>query len=348
MNIVMIVPTGIGAEIGGHAGDANPTCKLLASVADNLLTHPNVVNASDINEMPDNVWYIEGSMLDRFLEGEFNLERPHQNRILVVVNAPIRTDTINAVSAARSTIGIDATILELETLLEMIASFHNGEATGQVRGWRQLVDQVRPMDFDALAIQTPIDVSRDVALAYYRKGGVNPWGGVEAKASRLIAATLRKPVAHAPLENTLPTDEELYRIMDTVVDPRMAPEVISLCYLHCVLKGLHRAPRVVRMNYAWSGLSVHDIDAMVAPADCFGPAHKACLSAGIPVIAVRENGTIYEKSNHPALIYVENYWEAAGVLLCMQAGVQRDSVRRPIHLTEVNKRCATAPARLPQ
>ena len=69
MNIVMIIPTGIGCKIGGHAGDATPAAKLLASVCDNLIIHPNVVNASDINEMPPNSWYTEGSILDEFLDG---------------------------------------------------------------------------------------------------------------------------------------------------------------------------------------------------------------------------------------------------------------------------------------
>ena len=31
-NAVLVVPTGIGAEIGGHAGDATPVARLLASV----------------------------------------------------------------------------------------------------------------------------------------------------------------------------------------------------------------------------------------------------------------------------------------------------------------------------
>ena len=44
-NAVLLVPTGIGAEIGGHAGDATPVATLLASVCDTLVTHPNVVNA---------------------------------------------------------------------------------------------------------------------------------------------------------------------------------------------------------------------------------------------------------------------------------------------------------------
>ena len=322
MNIVLIVPTGIGAKIGGHAGDANPVCKLLASLSDTLVTHPNVVNASDINEMPDNVFYVEGSMLNRFLAGEFSLKQPLQNKILVVANKPVRNDTYNAVQAATVTIGIDVKILELETPLRMVATFEDGIATGDITGWRELVKQVNGMDYDALAIHTPIEVPRDTALSYYRTGGVNPWGGVEAKASKLIATSLNKPVAHAPLENTSPDDTELYNIMNEVVDPRMAPEVISFCYLHCVLKGLNKAPRISSV-----GLSVGDIDVMVSPDGCFGEPHRACLEARIPIVAVRENGTIYGKKCYPDFIYVENYWEAAGVIACMKSGIAKESVR---------------------
>lgn len=325
MNVVLIVPTGIGAKIGGHAGDANPVCKLLASLSDTLITHPNVVNASDINEMPNNVWYVEGSILDRFLEGKICLKQPLQNKILVVANSPIRNDTINAVSAAKVTIGIDAEILELKTPLRMVATFEDGVATGDITGWEELLRQVRDIDYDALAIHTPIEVPRDIVLSYYRNGGVNPWGGVEAKASKLIATVLGKPVAHAPLENTDPEDVELYRIMDEVIDPRIAPEAISFCYLHCVLKGLNKAPRI---NYKGQGvLSVHDIDVMVSPDGCFGKPHEACLEKGIPVIVVRENKTICGERPHSKFIYIENYWEAAGIISCMKSGIKKESVR---------------------
>lgn len=102
----------------------------------------------------------------------------------------------------------------------------------------------------------------------------------------------------------------------------MAPEVISLCYLHCVLKGLNRAPRMdIR------GLSVHDIDVMISPDGCFGPPHEACLKRDIPVIVVRENKTIGRLPPHSKFIYVENYWEAAGIISCMKAGVASKSVR---------------------
>lgn len=40
----MIVPTGVGAAIGGYAGDALPVARALSSVVDCLISHPNVWN----------------------------------------------------------------------------------------------------------------------------------------------------------------------------------------------------------------------------------------------------------------------------------------------------------------
>lgn len=329
MIAVMIVPTGIGAEIGGHAGDATPAAKLLASVCDTLILHPNVVNASDINEMPENSLYVDGFMLDEFLKGRIRLQRVRQNKVLVVTNAPLRNDTVNAVSAARATLGLDAAILVLKTPLRMTARIENGCATGDVSGWEQLLGQVAEYDFDALAITTPIDVPESVAKHYLDHGGINPWGGVEAIASRLIAEQVRKPVAHAPQEDPALKD---YR---PVTDPRMAAEMVSTCYLHCVLKGLQRAPRAVRQGER--SLGIEDVDCLITPTGCYGPPHAACLFRGIPVMAVRENQTAVRVSAAGSMpcTTVDNYLEAAGLLACMKCGITPASVRRPLAATNV-------------
>lgn len=331
---VIIVPTGLEAQIGGHAGDANPVAKLIASCCNKLIIHPNVVNASDINEMPENCLYVEGSILDRFLESDHSLLEVKQNKILIVVNSPVREDTINAVSAARVTIGIDAEILELKTPLVMKPQIIDGVATGEVEGYQELARQVNNYDFDALAIHTPIGVPRNMQLHYYRNGGVNPWGGVEAKASKLIATLIDKPVAHAPLESVEYEDEELYQIHQTVVDPRMAPEAISFCYLHSVLKGLHKAPRISDYNHP-NALRNLEVDFMISPYGCWGRPHIACQKKKIPIIIVKENKCLqnFHEINEFGVIIVNNYWEAAGLVMCMQAGVHRDSVRRPIKQT---------------
>ncbi len=325
---VMIVPTGVGAEIGGHAGDANPAAKLLGACCDKLILNPNVVNASDINEMPENALYVEGSILDRFLELRINLmETRSQNKILVATNEP-NESTTSAVNAARVTIGADVSIMYLDTPLEMDATFDGPLATGVVRGWRELVKQVRSEKFDALAIHTPINVDRDVALDYWRNGGVNPWGGVEAKASRLIATEISMPVAHAPIENVTPDDPEYYNIHYESTDPRLAPEAISRCYLHCVLKGLNRAPRPTG-SASTRGISAWDVDVMVSPYGCYGRPHAACAAIGIPIIVVKENKVVFDDTV-PDAIEVENYWEAAGIIMAMKAGIDPASVRRPL------------------
>jgi len=317
-NVVLIMPTGIGCEIGGHAGDANPVAKLLGSVCDNLILHPNVVNASDINEMPENAWYVEGSILDRFLEGKIELQKVRSNKILIAANSPVHSVTINAASAARMTIGADVEIAELPIPLEMIGGIVNGRAVGNVSGWGTLVHEISKYEFDALAIHTPIKVSEDVKLNYYQNGGINPWGYVEAKASKLIALELNKPVAHAPF-----APEERY---DEIVDPRLAAEMLSNSYLHSVLKGLHKAPRIGR------GLSVRDIDCLVSPWLCVGRPHEACLKVKIPIIAVRENRTVLNDPMPEEFILVENYLEAAGHLVAMREGISIESIRGSIKI----------------
>lgn len=330
MQTVMIIPTGIGCEIGGHAGDATPAAKLLGSVSDKLILHPNVVNASDINEMPDNALYVEGSILDRFLEGSVELKEVRQNKILLAVNSPVLPETINAVSAARATIGADIEIVELKTQLRMIGEIKNNVATGEVLGWEELVEQVWQYDFDALAIASVIEVTDDICLNYYKVGSINPWGGVEAKASKLIASKLDMPVAHAPVEGS--SKETQDKVYYSIIKPAIAAEAISNCYLHCVLKGLHKAPRIGR------GLSVEDIDVMVSPHGCWGRPHHACIEAGIPIIVVEENKTCLNKYPELAVdaIFVKNYLEAAGYIAAMEAGITPESIRRPLKGTKIN------------
>jgi hypothetical protein len=68
-----------------------------------------------------------------------------------------------------------------------------------------------------------------------------------------------------------------------------------------------------------------------------GAPHQACLDAGIPVIVVRENKSCLNVPEHPKFIYVENYIEAAGMIMAMKAGVHPSTVRRPLAHTVVRK-----------
>ena len=333
MNIVMIVPTGVGAAIGGHAGDATPAARLLGSVCDNILLHPNVVNASDINEMPNNAWYIEGSILDRFLNREIALYKPKSNRICVAVNPPISPITINAVSSARATLGVDIQIVELEKPLIMDGWIANGgRASGSHNGVESLIMQMSCIkdSFDALAVASPIFVDELIALSYLRgdEDKANPWGYIEAVVSKKIAKGLSCQVAHAPIESGILKD------FNEVVDPRKSSEMVSSAYLFCVLKGLHKAPQIFE-GYG-TPLDNHDIDCMIAPIGCYGPAHDACIRHRIPVIVVEEN-TVRDPvwDFNDEFIKASTYLEAAGMVSAIRNGISLESLRRPLAKTSI-------------
>jgi len=142
----------------------------------------------------------------------------------------------------------------------------------------------------------------------------------------LIGEALDKPCAHGPVDYALTGFKE-------VVDPRIAVEIITENFIHCLLKGLHKAPRLSRE----SGMSYREIDCLVSPYGCFGAPHQACLDANIPVIVVRENKSCLSHPEHPKFIYVDNYIEAAGMIMALKAGVHPSSVRRPLAFTRVRK-----------
>jgi len=339
MNIVMIIPTGIGCEIGGHNGDATPVARMLGEVVDKIILHPNVVNASDINEMPENALYVEGSILDRFLAGGIGLQEVKRNKILLVVNYD-RAEIYNSVSAARVTLGADIEIMKLNTKLKMFGDIVNGRATGSHSGVGALIDQVKSEKFDALAISSYVDISQKIRMNYYKNGGVNPWGYVEAMVSNMVANGINKPVAHAPHE-IIEDNEEMklfWKAFNMKVDPRTAPEMVSASYLHCVLKGLNKAPRIIGGWRSYGGCRAiwsHDIDYLVSP-PCWGPPHEACLKNNIPIIFVESNKNNTEFPlgvNDPmpeGTVMFNNYLEVAGVLAAEKSGTYWRSCIRPI------------------
>lgn len=337
MNVAMIVPTGLGFQIGGHAGDANPVAKLLGQACDRLILHPNVVNASDLNEMPSNSLYVEGSLLDRFLSGELVLKESRSNKILLFVNE-LNARVVNAANAAETTLGCEVEIAELDCPLRMSAEYNfDGSSGGWFDGVDELIEQFDRLggksQYDAMAVYTPIDVEESTRMNYIKgENKVNPWGGIEAKVSGRIADELGMPVAHAPTD-----DGDTF---EDVVDPRFSPEMISFSFLHSVFKGLHKAPKVeLSLNaYGVGGseqalktLSYKDLDALVTPVGCFGRPHNECVDKDIPVIAVRENkaATIQGDMEYDEFITVDNYHEAVGVIKGIEAGVSMRSVRRP-------------------
>jgi hypothetical protein len=353
-NTVMLIPTGVDCAIGGHAGDATPAARLLAEVSDHLILHPNVVNASDVNEQTENCLYVEGSLICRLMMGTIGLRKIRQNRVLLVTedrpDAPNVVDqTINCAEGARATLGMDISevvVLEKELFMQTGVS-DSGRVTGRIERLTHLVDLLREKrgSYDAVALATRITPHIDTVelhRAYFGQGGPNPWGGVEAILTHLISTVLDVPSAHAPTMSS----EALRTERWGVVEPRKAAEVISTTYLFCVLKGLNRAPQVVVRPtgvYDPSILTAEDVSCLVIPDGCVGLPTLAAVEQGIPVVAVKNNSNLMRNDlkalpfRPGQLHYAANYYEAAGILAAIKAGVAPATLARPMQPLRIER-----------
>ena len=169
---------------------------------------------------------------------------------------------------------------------------------------------------------------------------VNPWGGVEAMLTHAISLLFDIPSAHSPMMES----KEILNLDVGVVDPRKSAEAISTTYLHCILKGLHRSPRIINNPpvHSYSGLlTVANISCLVIPDGCVGLPTLAALEQGIPVIAVKENKNRMQNKLEELpfvrgkLFMVDNYLEAVGAMNAIKAGVAPETVRRPLAHTTV-------------
>lgn len=332
--VALVIPTGLGASVGGHAGDGGATARLIASVCDQLVTHPNVVNASDINEMTDNTLYVEGYTLTQYLLGNIGLQEVRQNRVLVVVDGSADsvyvTAAINVVNAARVTYGLNCPeVIVLKKPFTMKTGWSTeGRATGIIEGMDELFSILQDSKgtYDAVALTSLIDIPAEVRDHYYQNGGVNPWGGVEAMLTHTISHCFQIPCAHAPMMES--QDVELLDF--GVVDPRSAAEAVSLTYLPCVLKGLRRAPRIIKTS--------PDISCLVIPKCCLGVPMLAAHKRGIPIIAVDDRLEVgnVDCTKYIDAVVVGNYIEAAGAVAALRAGISIETLRRPISKVKVS------------
>jgi hypothetical protein len=337
----MVVPTGLGASIGGFGGDASLAMNLLAQACDQLITHPNVANAAVLQHLPNNVLYTEGYALDQLFKGEWGLQPVSNQRIGVMLDAGlpegVRILTQNAIAAMQTVYGIDitATTATDEPVSLQLTPMASGTVTGEINNPETILTASKNLmkDYGATAIALGV-LFPDLDLpeeADYRAGkGADPIGALEALLSHTIVSQLGIPCAHAPML----TMDEATPETGKLLDPRVAAEFIAPTFMPCILSGLRQAPNIVNLAQ-YTGISStlitrQDIHALVVPANALGgiPVLSA-FEHHIPVIAVSDNQTVLNADSHrlfkdadlPSLIHVSNYQEAAGVLLALKAGL---------------------------
>lgn len=354
--ILLVIPTGIGCEQGGYAGDALPVARLLAAASGCLITHPNVMNGAALYWSDPRIHYVEGSCLDRFAAGELLLRPVRQQRVGLLLDAGIESELrqrhLQVADGCRATLGLDIgpvviTDRPLEVSLSAGPSGASWGRLGQPEALLQAGRQLTAAGATAIAVVARFpDDPGSAALAAYRAGsGVDALAGAEAVISHLLSRELGVPCAHAPALAPLPLDPHL--------DPRAAGEELGFTFLPCVLVGLSRAPdllpaagrQTAAAAIAGPVLGIDTVGAVIAPAGALGGgAVLACAERGIPVVAVETPCLL--KVNAEALglevLPAASYGEAAGLVLALREGIAPASLRRPLVSLQEARRSAQA------
>ncbi|WP_094561349.1 DUF3326 domain-containing protein [Synechococcus sp. 8F6] len=341
---LLVIPTGIGCELGGYAGDGLPVARLLAAASGCLITHPNVMNGAALYWSDPRIHYVEGSALDRFAAGALALQPVRRQRVGLLLDAGIEEELrwrhLQVAEGCRASLGLEigpvvSTDAPLEVSLRQGAS---GASWGQLgrpdallRAGRQL--QAAGATAIAVVARFPEDPGSEALAAYRQGSGVDALAGAEAVISHLLSRELGIPCAHAPALSPLPLDPDL--------DPRAAGEELGYTFLACVLVGLSRAPDLVPLaagaSAPWAAgadlLQIGDVGAVVAPAGALGGAAVlACAERGIPVIAVHNPCVLAVSAEALGLevLTADSYAAAAGLLVALREGISPAALERPL------------------
>ena len=336
--VILIIPTGIGAAIGGYAGDALPVAKLISQVCDRLITHPNVMNGASLYWNIPNAFYVEGYGLDKFAAGEWGLRPVRSNRVGLLLDQGIEPELmlrhLQVADAARATLGLNITnhvITDAPLNVELRTS-PSGTSWGTIGNPDSLLRAAEKLIIEekaeaiAVVARFPDDMD-ETAVENYRQGqGVDPLAGAEAVISHLLVRTFKIPCAHAPALSPAPPAPNL--------SPRAAAEEIGYTFLPCVLVGLSNAPQFIINTENYSSLSTDiwadQVDALIIPATACGNSALLSLSQKqCQIITVAENKTLIQVSA-PMLriqtLQANSYLEAVGVLVAHKAGINPSSL----------------------
>ena len=333
IHIAIVIPTGVGAAIGGFIGDAGPIVKAFDSISDSVIVHPNVVNGSALYGGSPRSLYVDGLTLDVFFAGAVRIGRIQRPKVGIIIDQLSTKDDAevrNAVNACRCVHGVDILgieVVEEKLQAEVITSLSH-HYYGSVRNPGVLFSAASKL---AAAGATCLAVVTDIAgttseswQIHYHGKGINPIGATEALISRAITATTGLPCAHAPVRNSV--QQQL-----AFVDPRAAAEIVSGTTLPCLLQGFQQIGAA-----SDNGLHVSELTAIIVPSSCAGGAAAfAAATYGVPLLCIDENTC--EVGLHidtldccRSAIRLPNYLHAIAWLVCAKSGIDLRMLRRPV------------------
>ncbi len=289
--VAFVVPTGVGASIGGFAGDASVWARKFAREF-NLIVNPNVVNAACFSGITENMLYTEGFALSKFFRGEINLLPSVDNSVGVIFDCAIPQNIlnihINTINAVKTVYGVDIAAVEKTDKPCGVEFFmtESGISSGRLNNPETLLSAGKKLlskGVQTIAVVALFD-DPDEADGYSQGEAVDVVGGVEAVISHYLSSELMVPVAHAPAFRN-------NEISENIVDARASAEYITPTFLPCILLGLSQAPLISQNSNL--GLNIRDVKALVVPFNSLGSSIVFdAIKNNIKVCAVKQNSTV--------------------------------------------------------
>ncbi len=289
--IAFVVPTGIGASVGGYAGDASNYARKFTKDF-NVIVNPNVVNAACFSGIGNNMLYTEGWSLSEFIKGNLFLKSSEHNKIGVLFDKGISKGIINVhintINAVKTVYGIDVIgyeITEEPCNIEFYKT-ESGISSGSVLNNKTLLQAGKKLiKKGAEAIAVVCAFSEPPEDNYINGNDVDIVGGVEAVISHYLTRELLVPVVHSPAFEDITVTKEL-------VDSKCSAEYITPTFLPCLLIGLNNAP-LISLQKGEQYLSKDNLTALIMPYNSLGSSITAdALKNKIKVISVKENKTV--------------------------------------------------------
>lgn len=315
--IAFIVPTGIGASIGGYAGDASQVARMFTKEF-NVIVNPNVVNAACFSGITENMLYVEGWTLSQFMKGNLGIVPSYKNKIGVILDKGISQGIINVhintINAVKTVYGINVIGYEI-TDKPCEIEFYNTESgisSGSVLNNETLLEAGKKLlNRGAETIAVVCKFQEPPEDNYQDGEGVDIVGGVEAVISHYLTRELKVPVVHSPAFEDITISKE-------IVNPKVAAEYITPTFLPCILLGLSNAP-LISYEKVEHYIGVESLKALLMPYNSLGSSIVLdAISKNIKVYAVKENSSVLNITkniiNKDVIIEVNTYKECLKML----------------------------------
>lgn len=315
---VFIVPTGIGASIGGFAGDASSYARKIATRFP-LIVNPNVVNAACFSGISPNMFYTEGWTISQLFKGNLSLIPSENNKIGIVFDKAIsqkvlniHINTINAVKTVYGCNIIGYEITEEPCGVDFFMTDSGISSGALVNNETLLKSAKKLLSRGAETIAVVCHFDEPPEDNYMQGGSPDIIGGVEAIISHYLTRELMVPVVHAPAFEKIDITSE-------IVDPRAASEYITPTFLPCLLLGLQNAP-LIYPDLSEKYININDVFSLIMPGNSLGSSIVFdAIQRKIPVIAVESNKTVLNidkcyLSVDNGIINIETYDDCCSLL----------------------------------